>query len=388
MSNEQTKPDVQVLLVSAQAAPNLLAALDPEMKPKEVILLVTDKMRKQAEALEKVFCKNAIKVVTVRIANERDFSSIENEILELAAARQEEKIALNVTGGTKLMALAAQTMAQEANWRVFYVDIDTDQVIWLGKDAEQPRKLATTLRLGPYLQGYGFKVEKGDSGVIKNSGCFNELRQTLIKEADKLELSLSQVNYLAQQAENDKKLSISLSTVKQKGDGLKNLLLKFEQADVLTVRGDCVVFRNKESRAFAKGGWLEFHVFHTVSRLKEVLGIRDTEINLTVVDGKGVKNELDVAFMARNRLFVIECKTARMMDDTQKKKIGKANDALFKLAEISHRVGGLGARGMLVSYRKIGDAAKGLAGALGITVIEGYELNRLDEFLKTWVKPS
>ena len=42
-------------------------------------------------------------------------------------------MALNVTGGNKLMALAAQAVAQAAGWPAFYVDVDTDQIIWLDK---------------------------------------------------------------------------------------------------------------------------------------------------------------------------------------------------------------------------------------------------------------
>ncbi len=158
MPDEQRKPEIHILLVSAQAAPNLLPTLDPELKPKEVVLLVTSKMQKQADALESVFREAAVKVSRINTADERDFCSIENEFLKLAIARQGEQIALNVTGGTKLMALAAQTMAREASWRVFYVDVDTDQVIWLDKNPEQPRKLAATLRLRHYLKGYGFKL--------------------------------------------------------------------------------------------------------------------------------------------------------------------------------------------------------------------------------------
>jgi hypothetical protein len=65
---------------------------------------------------------------------------------------------------------------------------------------------------------------------------------------------------------------------------------------------------------------------------------------------------------------------------------GKANDTLFKLSEICRRVGGLGTRGMLASYRPLGDSEKKLAKALGIEVVAGCELNRLDERLKRWVK--
>ena len=100
-----------------------------------------------------------------------------------------------------------------------------------------------------------------------------------------------------------------------------------------------------------------------------------------VRDPGGVKNELDVAFLARNRLFVIECKTARM----DQPEAPKANDTLFKLAEICRRVGGLGTRGMLVSYRGLREEEKRLAAALRIELATGGELARLKEKIRGWV---
>jgi hypothetical protein len=103
------------------------------------------------------------------------------------------------------------------------------------------------------------------------------------------------------------------------------------------------------------------------------------------VTGKdGVRNELDVAFIARNRLFVIECKTARMVDGGGGG--AKANDTLFKLSEICRRVGGLGTRAMLASYRRLGKAEQRLADALGVRVVAGGELARLNERLREWVR--
>ena len=113
---------------------------------------------------------------------------------------------------------------------------------------------------------------------------------------------------------------------------------------------------------------------------KEV-GIRDNATNLVLFDSDNVKSELDIAFMARNRLFVIECKTARMDKPTAP----KANDTLFKLAENSKRIGGLGTRNMLTSYRSLRDSEKKLARALGIELVCGTDLLRLNEKLRHWI---
>ncbi|MEN9481187.1 MAG: hypothetical protein RLZZ298_2582 [Pseudomonadota bacterium] len=375
-----TSPHIHVLLVSAQAAPNLLPALDPALKPKEAILLVTKKMATRATALENVLREASVKVTRVALDDEHDFSALEKILLDLAANRDGEDIALNVTGGTKLMALAAQSVAQAAAWRVFYVDVDTDEVIWLGKETHR-KKLAAQLRLPHYLRGYGFRLEEGIERPAADHR-HNELLQTLVSQVGSLEAALGQLNYLVQLAEDNKRLNIDLNAEQQDSRSLEALLRNFETAGVLSVKGHKIQFASEQDRSFTKGGWLEHHTYRTISALHGELGIRDKAANLVVVDESGVKNELDIAFLAKNRLFIVECKTARM----DSARAGKANDTLFKLSEICRRVGGLGTRGMLASYRQLGDAEKKLAKALNIEVVTGIELNRLDEKLKRWVK--
>ncbi len=369
-----------VLLVSAQAAPNLLPALDPDMKPKEAIMLVSGKMQSRADALEAVLREAGVKTERVALDDEHDFGRLENALLEIAAKREDERIALNVTGGTKLMALAAQSVATTAGWQIFYVDVDTDEVILLGESAQRKR-LATTLRLPHYLRAYGYKSEKGTDRPPPGRH-HDELLQTLVTQVGSLEQSLGQLNWLAQEAEDKRRLDIKLSPQQLDSRGLDALLRQFEDAGVLHMQADTLNFCSESDRAFAKGGWLEHHVFKTVSASAGDMGIRDKAVNLVVVDDAGVKNELDIAFMARNRLFVIECKTARM----DKEKSTKANDTLFKLSEVCRRVGGLGTRGMLTSYRPLGEAEKRLAKALNIELICSVDLSRLDEKLNRWVR--
>lgn len=372
-------PSIHVLLVSAQAAPNLLPALDPELKPKEAILLITEKMLGRAEALESVLREVAVKVTRVNLDDEHDFLCLEKALFELAEKRYGEDIALNVTGGTKLMALAAQSVAQAAGWRVFYVDVDTDEVIWLGKEPQR-KKLAAQMRLPHYLKGYGFRLDEGIERPPAERR-HNELLQTMISQVGSLEAPLGQLNYLAQVAEDRRSLSVELTSEQLDSRSLDALLRNFESAGVLSVKGNRLSFATEQDRKFTKGGWLEHHVYRTTTAAHGELGIRDKAANLVVLDENGAKNELDIAFLARNRLFIIECKTARM----DNARAGKANDTLFKLSEICRRVGGLGTRGMLASYRPLGDSEKKLAKALGIEVVASGDLNRLGERLKRWV---
>ncbi len=367
-----------ICLVSAQAAPNLLPVLNPEIKPNEVVLLVSAKMQSAADALQAVLLELGIRVSTIALENEHSYADIEQTLLSVAEDRVGQEILLNLTGGTKLMALVAQSVAQAYQWRSFYVDMDTDAIVWL--DQQTPgEKLGEQLRLTHYLKSYGFDlVEKPQRPQITPQQ--RELTQTLITQIGSLEGALTQLNWLAQQAEDNRQLQVRMDERQQDSRNLEALLRHFETAAALSVNNGTIQFPSEAARDFVKGGWLEHHVFNRVCALTGALGIRDKAMNLEVTN-QGVKNELDIALMARNRLFVIECKTARM----DKPEAPKANDTLFKLAENCRRIGGLGTRGMLASYRPLRDSEKKLAKALNIQIVCSQELRDLDARLRSWI---
>lgn len=372
---------IHILLISAQAAPNLLPALDPVLKPEQAVLLVTKKMKRKADALQAVLTESGVKTSRVELDDEHDFGKLEEALMDVAAVHEDADIVLNLTGGTKLMALAAQSVAEAAGWKMFYVDVDTDEVIWLGRQAAPRQRLSSHLRLSHYLRSYGYRLE-GAVDRLSPEARHNDLLKTLILQVGSLEIPLGQLNYLAQQAEDKHALIVKMTAEQSDSRKLEALLRLFEQAGTLQVTGDVIKFTSADELRFAKGGWLEHHVFRTVTSLHGDLAMRDKAANLTVVDVNGVKNEMDVAFMARNRLYVIECKTARMDAGVQP----KANDTLFKLAEVCRRVGGLGTRGMLASYRPVRESERSLARALNIELVCGPELARLGERITHWVR--
>jgi hypothetical protein len=368
-----------ILLVSAQAAPNLLPTLDRSLGAKNAILIVTEKMKREGEHLRKILRQAGVSTSAVQVANEHDPTYLEKTFLEVGESLR-EPVALNLTGGTKLMALTALNVANAAGWWPFYVDMDTDQVIPL--DRSMPWKLDTRLRMTHYLGAYGFSREEKPR-LPPMDAHSEDLLRTLVIQSASLQKFLGRLNWLAQQAQDSRRLDSRLNDSQLKDHALIRLIDQFSDAGMVDLIGDQLRFKDEASLAFIKGGWLERYVFRKVADASRELAIRDKAANLSVVDSDGLHNELDVAFIARNRLFIIECKTARMEGDQQRPP--KANDALFKLSEICRRVGGLGARGMLVSYRALGDAERKLAKALQIQIVAGAEIVHLDERLRLWV---
>lgn len=383
--------NTHICLVSQQAAANLLPALDAALKPQKIILVVTQKMQPQAAHLEAVLKESGIKVEQLQLHNEHDYNQIANQLGDLDERLRGDSVTLNITGGTKLMSIAAQLAAEALGWAMFYVDADTDQVIWFSQDERPPHKLQEQLRLRHYLRSYGFTLTNKPQRP-QASAAQKTLTQNLVTQVGSLEDAITTLNALAQDAENRRALSAQLTAWQLDSRSLDVLLRNFEQAEALTVKGDRIHFASEAARDYVKGGWLELHAINAVHQVTGALGIRDKAANLEVVDvASNTRNELDIAFMARNRLFVIECKTARI--DRPQAGSGhasapKANDTLFKLSDNCRRIGGLGTRGMLLSYRKLREPEMQLARALGITVVAGSDIARLPEKLKHWVQPS
>ena len=371
---------IHLMLVSEQAAPNLLPALDPAMKPCEAVLLVSQRMTHRAESLKAVLQESGIKTQTVHLPDEHNMTALESTLLEVAAHRVGQPIALNVTGGNKLMALAAQTVAQAAGWPAFYVDVDTDQIIWLDKN-RPAQALAHQLRLRHYLRGYGFTLPNNIERPTPNAK-WATMMNDLALYAAMFGQAIGQFNHVIQESHD--RLQINLNQRLNLDYNIEALLRKFEEAGVLTREGDQITFASETAKKFANGGWFEHYVYQRVCQVTGDLAIRDKAVNLQVLGGENQPNEMDVVFLARNRLFIIECKTARMNNADDH----RANDALYKLSENCRRIGGLGTRGMLATYRPLIEADMRLARALNIEVVDERALHRLNERLKQWVRPN
>ncbi len=382
--------NTHICLVSQQAAANLLPALDPALKPQKIVLVVTRKMQNQAAHLQAVLKESGIKVERLELHNEHDSDQIANQLGDLDEHLQGDSVTLNITGGTKLMSVAAQLAADALGWSMFYVDADTDQAIWFSPKEKPPQKLQEQLRLRHYLRSYGFDLADKPQRP-QASAAQKTLTQNLVTQVGSLEDAITTLNALAQDAENRRSLSVQLNAWQLDSRSLDVLLRDFEHADALTLKGDRLHFASEAARDFVKGGWLELHAIQAVHEVTGPLSIRDKAANLELIDTvSGTRNELDIAFMAHNRLFVIECKTARIdrpQGGDAHANTPKANDTLFKLSDNCRRIGGLGTRGMLLTYRKLRDPEMQLARALGITVVAGADIARLPEKLKHWVRP-
>ena len=375
--------DTHLCLVSAQATPNLLPVLDETWRPRRVVLACSSQMKEAAQALRSVLqTKGGMVIDMLDLPNAYDYAALSEAFLNFLAEHADENIALNVTGGNKLMAVAAQEVFRAERKPVFYVNVESDEVLVIGeKVASQP--LRAKLKVHEMLRAHGYNVPPAPEQP-QISRELRDLTARLIDHVASAGRALGQFNALARAA-RDHNLRIELNR-DQSSLALGDIVALFEEAGLLRQQGSTLIFKNEESRFFANGGWLEAHVFEVLQSLRaQHDGLTDVAMGLRVAFAGAAgkppgrdKNEIDVAFLYRNTLHLIECKTANLAqvgngDDS------KATEAIYKMESLL-KLGGLRTKGMVVDYRgelSKSDANQKRAAEAGIAIVSGAQLKDL-----------
>jgi ribosomal protein L12E/L44/L45/RPP1/RPP2 len=179
------KPTIHLCLVHNTATANVTPALDPDFRPQEVILLHSADQEYRAHCLESVLKPTGIKVSRWSIQDTREVEHIRDRVLELMIEREHEDIALNATGGTRPMSIAAYEIFKEFGKPIFYVHPETDYVSWMHQRDLPSFNVADRIKLPAFLQAHGAEVgNQGERrGVPEN---LRRLTQELINHAESL----------------------------------------------------------------------------------------------------------------------------------------------------------------------------------------------------------
>ena len=173
--------DTHVILISAQAVPNITPLLDEQFKPKNVVMLVSPDMNQRADWLEAIIKTKGIKSQRWGISNAWDIEHIRDNVIDLLNQYEGKPMALNATGGTKPMSIAAYDVFRAFDLPIFYVHPDHDRVIWMHPPDRPSHDLADRIKLPEFFSAYGATLtETGDKLGVPAAD--RELTQTLISE--------------------------------------------------------------------------------------------------------------------------------------------------------------------------------------------------------------
>ena len=385
------KYDVHFCLVSDQAAANLLPILDNQFKPKEAVLIVSKPMKQKAEFLAKTFKEQGVKVTLFNLSDEFDFSKMEEELIELVSQYEDKNIALNVTGGTKLISIAAEHAFTLVEKPIFYIDTKSHRIVFITKDENKQwlpdLALNSKNTIKTYLSAYGSNVLK-QSDPSEHKKWLDHIDGFITKYQENKNI-IPVLNKMASLSKN-KGWKYDLEHQDLKFSGVTDLLTWLDYKNIIDFDGVQVDFRNKSTANFLSGGWLEnytYEVLNSVNKIEDIaLGIEVTNSKYRQDKkdydalNKGHKNEFDVAFMAKNKLHIIECKTMIM----DREEGIKAEDILYKLETLKD-YGGLLTKKCLVSYFEVPESVKNRAKFLNIEIIQGKDLQRIKTKVQEWI---
>jgi hypothetical protein len=366
--------NVHVCMVSQQATPNFIAALDGRFRPKEVILLVSADMAERARWLEAAFSSLAIATSVRRINDPWNIAATQEEILNVLIECDGKDVALNVTGGTKPMAIAAQEVFRSQNRPIFYVHPENNQIVPLFPHGE-PFVIEERMRLPDHLAIHGFRELQRDLRDFPER--YHMLCEEWIKEVERFAQPLRTINFLAQQAKGS--LRVELRSPEKMQHALE-LIEKLDSYGIANLHAKELVFPDESARFFTNGGWLELHAARVIKDLAGGRHIQDMARSLKVESDGRVINEIDVAVLAANRLYLVECKTKYLAAQDA----ASGTEMLYKLDSLT-ALGGLNTRGAIISFQQLNAYDRQRAKDLRIKVIEGGQLRNLDRHLADWI---
>ena len=385
------KYDTHVCLVSAQATPNLAPALDEQWRPRRVVLATSRDMADRAGYLERIFKRHAIATERLPIGDAYDYFQLYDTFFNFLD-QQTAAVALNVTGGTKIMAMAAQEAFHDAGKSVFYVNVATDEVLVLG-DRARGARLSEKLGLAEFLEAHGYTftndIRPAKPRITREQ---SDLTLRIVDGIERLGAALGELNAIAAAGA----LIGRLDERQLQSRPLIELIELFVEGGHIHRAGENLRFASDESRRFVGGSWLEHHVYKTVGDMAGFRHFADYGMNLKVTAPNGATlNEIDVAFLFRNTLHLIECKAANLANQGSSGD-DKGTEAIYKL-ETLLKMGGLRTRGMLIDYRgrlaiargksdmKRVEANYARAEAAGIRIVSGSAIKTLKNEITQWI---
>lgn len=280
---------VLVSILSDHLVPNYLFIKEMRGQYNELLFIGTPYTESKAIAthLENALENRKSNIKKVILESDQYQEGVQS--LENISLPNDVQYIVNLTGGTKIMSLIVYDFFRKLNSSFFYIPIGKNT--YCNIEEENMHALQYRISLREYFTLYGLHYE-----------CDN----ALLKEA----------KTTFQFFEKQKKQKFYLS-----GE-----IKKSHQAETAT------------DKKYYAGEWFEEY---TYLRIKKELNLREQDIAMSLKiyreDAQNNDNEIDVAFMYENTLYIIECKVSML--GYGKKPQQTIEEFLYKLAAISKDFG-------------------------------------------------
>jgi hypothetical protein len=264
-----------------------------EIKPEKVILLTTSEESNTARNIKKVLENNKVKTeIFPGFISPYKLDKIKKSVEKIISGKGSEYI-LNVTGGTKTMAITAFEVFKENNMDVVYYDPDHNEIISMHPE-KNPFKVNLKISIKDYLQSYGYIIKEemtASRRAESKINFFKSFGETRFSEF------IHFIDYI--------KRNFSLSETKiYKKIFDFSFNKNFDEVIIKDFKsGEKVKY---ELKNFKFGDFLEDFVY---LKLKEK-DFDEIKYGVKLSNGK-VKNEIDVIAVKDCRLYLYSCKSGK-----------------------------------------------------------------------------
>jgi hypothetical protein len=338
---------LMLCLVSRQTLQNLLPIL--HYQPQRVFFVSTHEEDASRVMLETVLREHGITCEEPVYVDAYDPAHIAQTCVAMRKRFQEEQLIVNLTGGTKVMSLAAYRVFSQIPCEIIYTDTPNSRLLILHPEGREPEPLRVDLDIFTYLRANGhFTSTRPQPPWGERSNLSAFLGQNIMTLSPFLWALRGRIGQSAD-------LHARLSFMLKQGKGFSSLrgrplsgltpetsqLLERGKAAGLIHRfktldnGVELTLSDSAARAYFCGGWLEEYV-EGVTRAE---GFDQVARGVSLrwnAQSTTEKDELDVVVLHRYRLHVLSCKT------------GAYKDHIYELESLSRRAGGLFASAALV----------------------------------------
>ena len=284
------------------------------------------------------------------------------------------RVAVNMTGGTKLMFAGALSACWELGLDPFYFEIKKHDVIFLRDGSRVPFVGISDVK--DFFDAENFNIVSSGRS-LEDSNFSNNSRLSVTHEIWQRRHSLSELyrepNFQTMLKETDRYVGSNVMTKKFSfvwsggeasfdGRDVAHLVLDKKKLDVVS----------KDFFSFLSGGWLEEYVYGLLRPLELDGTIRDLRVGLVVgfsqneaTDRELVAQEFDCIFTDGKRMWIIECKAGNVLQE-----------AIQKLENNLRVYGGVASKGILVSSKQLSPTQKTrVERSASITFIDPNELS-------------
>jgi hypothetical protein len=364
VSNSDTKFDAVIHLLGDQKLPILFAIRQFEPK-KNYIITTSDYQGASQRLSSKLGVSSSVKIIEDPFKPKDTRLRIEEILNKLPLG---SKVAVNLTGGTKIMFAGALDACRQRNLTPFYFEIKDHNIIFLNDGSRMPYKGSDSV--DDFFLANDSQVNK--SG---NPSTFIDSRKGI---TEKLFLNKKAVGTLYQSAQfRDKKTSskidnglpFEIETSKTSVSFSKNsisLVLNGEDYEIEKYYNDFGVY--------IAGGWFEEYLYNCLKPLQDDGLIFDIRIGITfkfnnppsnISDKFNIKQEFDVVFTDGKRLWILECKAGAVKQEH-----------VQKLENNLRNFGGIAAKGIMISSFEPQPAIKArINESKSVQLLYGDEIN-------------